>query len=152
MKQLSVIVSLSACGNDFTEGQIVVPDLNGAWSVSFVFGQSLDGSWTCSETSQAIFTISQTTDLFTGTTDGGEAACQSTDGLSETVSFDQYSIFNGLVDQAGNIVFNWSTLEQVLTGMVSEDRLSIQGIYDLSLLMPPGIAVFFSGTWTATKN
>ena len=152
MRLLAVVSLLSACGNDFTDGPIVVPNLNGTWTVSFTLGPSLDGSWTCTQTSQPTITISQIADLFTGTTTGGEAACQSQGGLSDVVSFDQYAILNGTIGQGGNLSFNWGTVEQVLIGTVSEDRLSIQGSYNLSLLLPPGTSFFFAGAWTATKD
>jgi len=140
---------LTACGTE-NGGPAVVPNLNGSWLVSIELSVSLDGDWMCT-VDNPTFMIVQIADTFTGTVQGGQANCESVSAEMGTVDFDGTRIFNGVIDPFGNLEFNFSSIENLSQGVISADRTTINGNLSWGLVLPPGSAVFFFGTWTASR-
>lgn len=140
---------LTACGPD-DNGPTVVPNINGSWLVALDFSVSLDGDWMCA-VEESTFTFTQISDTFTGTVEGGAANCESVTAEMDTVSFDGNRIFNGVIDPVGNLAFNVASVENLNQGLISADRNTITGTASWALVLTPGIAVFFFGSWTATR-
>jgi len=139
-----------ACGPGDSNGPTLVPNLNGSWLVTADLSVSLDGQWMCT-IDQTIFDLVQTSDTFTGTAQGGGANCVSTSADSSSESLDGGRIFNGVIDPVGNLEFNFRTIDNLHQGVISADRESITGMLSWTFVLPPSIAVFFIGTWSAQR-